>query len=1489
VTTQATSSSENFEPISKDASPDSRLDPLAYVEQPFAEWARKLADATVWLPLIEETWPTPIAATYALLRATLRNGQIDASALIFKDLFELLARFSALTLACDILQHGSDDKQTEVTNSLFSNPLAMGDWVSLADQWSKWLESASQRDVEWITRPIARMWRNGRNRTRMCELIAETLVAWRNQTIGHGVRGDDLDLTMEQLEKFLGEGQESLNEALAEFADLGNTLELVDAQGRALRGAQAQHDQAAMQDIKHTLGALHALYLRKVTDQGTDQALSLRSLMAVRRCEVCGQAETFHFDSAKAKKFLPDFRVLNYERGHALHVPGSVDVGMLQDWRRMDAPVAADAAVDFDNDAALPADVVSMLDEQSIELGYRSPTYLRKPLAEFIERQLEAEQGGLYWLRAPAHVGKSTFVQGLEPRLARKFRESDLVDDLAVVVYTIRREYQFHLAQFADSLRAQLQSVLNLASNQKKLPELNTDAPSPEAFVKFLADFQRLGRKPLLVVIDGLDELPELHPGILDVLPTHASMPPEVFLLLTSRPLADCAPWMQPRLQSFCAEPGREVGLQDADYTVLLKDYAQNRLRDKLKQKGAPALDTETLHTKLLERSDARFLYYRFLADRLAEGDIKTGDLDALTQSDHLLPQFVQALLTRYAGMPMGERIERTLASLALAEDAFNRQNQAMPASAQSLWQGLAMPVLCDLIESTPGMTPAIASTLYLLKPLLGTWRGDDAAPRYRLGLKGLDDILRQRNTLAELAGRWVDQLTQRHTQWLQTPEDQRESAESYRGVGLDWTLRHLDGVLPLLSQEQHLSLRKEAALLQNLWLEMLSRGMAAKKKSRLHDALNMYTVVQALLRLASGREVPDTELWDEPDGRAALDGWLELLNERGLTLGDLGDTAAAIADFAQSICLSQALRSQLGDQFPPDMAVNLAVAYVNRGNALRGQGDTAAAFDDYTQANSYLVALRNQLGDQFPQGMAHILASVYTSRGAALSGLHDIAAALADHAQAISLLDTLRIQLSTQFPPDMALSLAGTYMNRGISLDNQGETAAALADFEQAISVFEALRRQLGSQFLPDMASSLASVYLSRGNALRGLGDSAAALADFEQAISVFEALRRQLGSQFPPDMANRLAAAYMSRGVALSDQGDAAAALADFEQAISLRESLRRQLASQFPPAMASSLAEVYLNRGSALRSLGGTAAAISAIADYTEAISLHETLRRKLGTQFPPDMALSLAAVYLNRGLALSGLGDTAAALADYEQAISIVETLRRQFGTQFPPAMADSLARAYASRGNALHGLGDSAAALADFEQAISVFEALRRQLGTLFPPDMANSLATVYMNRGSLRGLGDTAAALADYAQAISLRETLRRQLGAQFPPAMADNLAKVYMNRGNALSVQGDTAAALSDYTQAISLCETLRWQLGAQFPPAMANNLATAYKNRAEILHDLLGDTDATLNDLRQAVGLWNELESRLGENMPPAWRERRLAVEAAIKQLGG
>ena len=64
--------------------------------------------------------------------------------------------------------------------------------------------------------------------------------------------------------------------------------------------------------------------------------------------------------------------------------------------------------------------VLEALDKARLDRNYVSPAYLRDDLAEFLTTQ----DRGVFWLQAPAHVGKTTFVQVSPSRRAVTSRSS---------------------------------------------------------------------------------------------------------------------------------------------------------------------------------------------------------------------------------------------------------------------------------------------------------------------------------------------------------------------------------------------------------------------------------------------------------------------------------------------------------------------------------------------------------------------------------------------------------------------------------------------------------------------------------------------------------------------------------------------------------------------------------------------------------------------------------------------------------------------------------------------------------------------------------------------------------------------------------------------------------------------------------------------------------------------------------------------------------
>ncbi|QXP89633.1 tetratricopeptide repeat protein [Methylococcus capsulatus] len=79
--------------------------------------------------------------------------------------------------------------------------------------------------------------------------------------------------------------------------------------------------------------------------------------------------------------------------------------------------------------------------------------------------------------------------------------------------------------------------------------------------------------------------------------------------------------------------------------------------------------------------------------------------------------------------------------------------------------------------------------------------------------------------------------------------------------------------------------------------------------------------------------------------------------------------------------------------------------------------------------------------------------------------------------------------------------------------------------------------------------------------------------------------------------------------------------------------------------------------MNRGVVLRSLNRPA---EALAEYDRAIGLREDLRARLGVEWPPDWAKSLANTYENRSIAFKSLGRMDEAEKDLQRA----EALRNQ---------------------------------------------------------------------------------------------------------------------------------------------------------------------------------------------------------------------------------
>jgi len=208
-------------------------------------------------------------------------------------------------------------------------------------------------------------------------------------------------------------------------------------------------------------------------------------------------------------------------------------------------------------------------DFAALDAAYVSPTYLRTPFREF----LLTRDRGLYWLRAPAGIGKSFFARGL---VAKKPGRDDGIDS---AIHADVRAVALHLPPGGDLL-ARLDAAV--AESLGGTPAAG--GTLADRFAPWLELAQAAGGRRLLLCIDALEQADAAELAAL--LPAAADLPVGVVILLTSRPAAE---WPPEQLAALTAQLGegamvREIDLMEPTYVDMLRGFFKERTRPLLRQ-----------------------------------------------------------------------------------------------------------------------------------------------------------------------------------------------------------------------------------------------------------------------------------------------------------------------------------------------------------------------------------------------------------------------------------------------------------------------------------------------------------------------------------------------------------------------------------------------------------------------------------------------------------------------------------------------------------------------------------------------------------------------------------------------------------------------------------------------------------------------------------------------------------------------------------------
>src|SRR6266568_2641470 len=354
--------------------------------------------------------------------------------------------------------------------------------------------------------------------------------------------------------------------------------------------------------------------------------------------------------------------------------------------------------------------------------------------------------------------------------------------------------------------------------------------------------------------------------------------------------------------------------------------------------------------------------------------------------------------------------------------------------------------------------------------------------------------------------------------------------------------------------------------------------------------------------------------------------------------------------------------------------------------------------------------------------------------------------------------------------------------------------------------------------------------------------GELVADLAIYDQARRAYERLVSAGHTAMEPD----LAALCMEKALVHRTADDMPGALREYDRAI---EILVRLVHQEWRGEAANELAKAYLNKGAAVSALGDHQAAAGL---YDRGIEILERLDQKEGRGHLANELL--AAAYMNRGIAAGILGDYRVAARLCDRAAEIFERLIKQERRR---ELADLLAKAHLNEALALAGLGDHRAAIGLNDRAITIYERLTQQEGRR---EFAAGLAMTYIKKGDVvKGLGDHRAAMALFDQGIAIYERLVQQERWR---ELANSLAMSYTNKAHVVAALGDKRAAAGLFDRVIAIYERMVHREGRE---VLANNLATAYMDKANAQYALVDDR-AAVRLYDQAITIYERLVQQEG-----------------------
>ena len=745
------------------------------------------------------------------------------------------------------------------------------------------------------------------------------VVTWRNQVFGHGVFHHDPEYYAHETLRWLPVLHDFYEALLPLLADWRLVAILPHGREVAWHGSDAR---AKPLDHAHIPGAAPAPMELRHSD---GRKLSLVPLLSVQPCGVCNDPAAFFFNRHQFKggNQSYDTSFLEYDRGHANKLPNWTEVRTVI--ARLPPSFKWERTA-YDATEALMATEVVVRD---FDDEFQRPAYVLNEIWDIIDNT----SNGYVDVVGRGGVGKTYLARGL---VADGNRPAT-----AVLAYHIVPGVLTDYRSFVVELSMQARETLRLRTQE---PQTQGSTPKDlrREIVAFLGTLWTANQlDALVVVIDGLDELPEPSDGsisIVDLLPDPSQLPEGCFVILTRRPeLRPTAARLIRRLNADASECVHAFSLDPVspDALALLRSYLERRL--------PPAWCTAESIDAIVARSGGVFLYAFHLVSALRSGAFAVRA--SLPTAADFYPTYLAALHQR-AGDELFSRVyEPLLVFIAAAHQPISVEQLASWGIPRTLIPFALLDVRDFLRRVTPalndqqGMNDRFEIAHEEFRTWLGNdehWRSKIRATHSRIGLVAIN----------RHGGRWHEHV----------PDDEIDYYD------LLWTEAHLE----LGRVEEKLrNLRSDSTYpyaCRQAAVQCLGRGRLATALALVERAVAVYRRPEALKQV----------IW--------FDDLADALADRATVLEALGRLTEAIVTLDEAIDLYRQVVAS-GRLAPQRELAGLLLRKANILDRLRRPQEALALYDEAR----HLDALFEKID---PDSANHRAGQWALNRGSALINL---------------------------------------------------------------------------------------------------------------------------------------------------------------------------------------------------------------------------------------------------------------------------------------------------------------------------------------------------------------------------------------------------------------------------------------------------------------------------------------------------------------------